>query len=309
MERVVWIFAGLALVWSWLTYPLAQSNFVHTETYASVLIVAIWILVQRVVGQVKAGAAAQAPREESVALSGAALACIAALLCCLLAPEAVERVGSPGSTVRLTGTQADLRFPLSAVMQVQLDFPNGRDLGIDAGIPRIVGDQMFSLQPHPAATIEARLADGAPLTITQPFGPRFLSPILLFPKTTTIAGLSLPADTFALPARERTVRAFFLGPTQLHDPRIARLNAGRTGLLLVMDDPHGNPVPRGIAFVPGGTPVLLDGVLMSASVASYPSVIIASLPAPLPMLIGTAAYLCCGVLILGRRRRLRMVLA
>ena len=64
--------------------------------------------------------------------------------------------------------------------------------------------------PRNVVYVEARDPRGNRLTITQPTGTVFLSPVLLMQHRQTIAGMDLPFDSFNVPAARRVVKAVSL---------------------------------------------------------------------------------------------------
>ena len=297
LKYLSWGLAGFALLWSLLPYVFAESTFVHTQTYAVVIVIVLFVMVRMVIMHLKAGTELIAPREETIALAGVSLASIAALLCCLLAPATIEITGSAGQTIALAEHAASLQFPIAAVapadlgdMHVQLQIGAGRTLSIGSHVPLLVGDSMFFLHAKTVATIKVRGAGGDTLTITQPAGSAFLSPMLVFPKMTSIAELTLPSDEFAIPARDHMVRAFLVTSALMRDPRIAKMSNGTPGVLFSVDDAGGKPLDHGIGFAADGLPEQLADVVLTPKLGYFPNVNIASVPQPLAVLIGIVAY-------------------
>lgn len=309
MKYFPWVLSGCALLWALLAYVLAQTAFIHTQTYAVVLVIVLFVMVRMVVMQLKAGTALIAPREETIALAGVSLASVAALLCCLLAPETVHLAGAPGKSIAIADHGVTVQFPLTASalndlnnLHVQLRVSAERTIDVGARMPSILGDMMLTLHPKAVATIETRGLGGNVLTMTQPTGDAFLSPILFFPKVTSIAGLKLPSDTFAVPARNRTVRAFLVTKSLMQDARVARMSKSQPGVLFSVDDANGKPVGHAIGFAADGLPQQLADLVLTPKIGLFPDVAVSSVPSPIPMLIGIVAYFFGGAVLWYRLR-------
>lgn len=309
MRNGGWLLGGLGALWALSAYPLANSPWLHTEKYAIVALLLLALLVRLVVLRLRAGAALDAPREETIAHAGVALALCAALLCCLLAPEPRLWEGMPTQSLDLGGEGLQALFPAGAValdapqtMRLGLSAAGDRRLTLEGQRPLLIRDRILSVEPHVVATIEARGMGGDRLTITQPLGSRFLSPMLTFPSTTEVAGLPLPTDLFAIPAHGRTVRAFLVTTALMRDSRIARMSGGRAGVLWAVEDRNGRSLVHGIGFAGDGSPTRLADVVLMPHLGLFPALRVASVPEPLPMIIGLTAYVMGGATLAYRRR-------
>ena len=84
------------------------------------------------------------------------------------------------------------------------------------------GSFMLRTLPRDVVYVEARDLHGSRLTVTQPQGAVFLSPVLLMQHRQTIAGMDLPFDSFNVPSAQRVVKAIMFTPAQaaalLHGP-------------------------------------------------------------------------------------------
>src|SRR5581483_2184922 len=127
--------------------------------------------------------------------------------------------------------------------------------------------------------VEARDLTGDRLTITQPAGSVFLSPVLLMQQTQTIAGLTLPFDSFALPAAHRVAKAVLFSAQQAATLRGLSGSAPAPAVLFAVDDESGRPLPHAIAIARDGASVVAGGLRFHATVLQYPAVHIAAAPA------------------------------
>jgi hypothetical protein len=125
--------------------------------------------------------------------------------------------------------------------------------------------------------VEARDLRGNRLTITQPTGSVFLSPVLLMQHRQTIAGMELPFDSFNVPAEQRVVKAVLFTAAQAamlpHNAEI-----GDPAVLFAVDDANDRLLPHAIALSSGGKSVRAGGLALRGRVAGYPAVDILSAP-------------------------------
>lgn len=192
---------------------------------------------------------------------GVAIVALATIASGLLGPDNQTIFAAPGQQVNL-GAAGDLAFPAS------IETPAVRGRAYRAA---------FALEPvpHTIVHVEASDARGGGLTITQPTGDAFLSPYLLMRATQTIGEMTLPFDSFAVPALHRQIKAVLFSPDDsAHMPSLA---PGWNVLFDVQDDRE-QQVPGGIGVIADGQRRLLGGVTLEASVAKYPGVIVMSVP-------------------------------
>ena len=131
-----------------------------------------------------------------------------------------------------------------------------------------------------------RAADpgGNRLTITQPTNGSFLSPVLSMQQTTTIGGLNVRYDTFAVPALRRTLKAVLFTADQAAGLGDQAPPSGTPAVLFAVADRSDHPVPGGIGIVASGSQKAIGGLRLGAEVGNYPAVSVASAPY-LPVLI------------------------
>jgi hypothetical protein len=211
----------------------------------------------------------------------------------LFAPDDRNVVGAPGQRVHDDDLGGTLVFPLTQ--------PE------DSGVQRVafLGGPLTTFVLHDVARdvvyVEARDAHGNHLTVTQPTGAVFLSPVLLMQQHQEISGLDLPYDSFAVPAAHRIVKAVLFTPAQ------AAMLRGMEGLavpavLFAVDDDNDRPLPHAIALCVGGQSVGVGGLWLHAAVLQYPAVEIAAIPSIAAVGVGTALMLGGFVAMFAARR-------
>jgi hypothetical protein len=126
--------------------------------------------------------------------------------------------------------------------------------------------------------VDAADARGGHLTITQPTNASFLSPVLLMQQQTVIDGMNVRFDSFSVPALSRNVKAVLFTEqqaAQLHtDPPII----GQPAVLFAVADNADHVVRGGIGLVAPGAQKQIGGLRLSATVLTYPALVVASAP-------------------------------
>lgn len=212
---------------------------------------------------------------------GAASAGVAGVTSGLLGPDNETIVGAPGQRARVEGLGA-LAFPLVSVESagdaaVTLE----RALRAPTAIgphPHDAGNFILRALPRDVAYVEAWDSRGNHLTVTQPTGATFLSPVLLMEHRQTIAGLNLPFDSFNLPAARRVVKAVLFTPAQAAMFSHGLAQPGEAAVLFAVDDENDRLLPHGIALSAGGRTVEVGGLHLRAMVTRYPAIEVASAP-------------------------------
>jgi hypothetical protein len=212
---------------------------------------------------------------------GTATVAIAGIASGLLGPDDQTIVGAPGQRVRVEGLGV-LAFPivaaqLSVTPSVLLERPLHAVMQIGER-PRDAGSFILRGLPRNVAYVEVRDTRGGRLTVTQPMGAAFLSPVLLMEHRQTIAGLDLPFDSFNVPAARRVVKAVLFTPAQAGMALQGRARAGQPAVLFAVDDENDRLLPHGIVLSDGGSAVRAGGLLLRATVATYPAVEVVSAP-------------------------------
>ncbi|MDE2573292.1 MAG: hypothetical protein KGM44_12335 [bacterium] len=266
--------------------------FYHTWQYALALVVAIGLTVFYALRE----------RRYRLAMVGVAVIGCAALYAGLTGADTETVARGPGQVVHAGGGTV-VHFPIADAAQVRAGSArlalSGRG-SLAPGGRSYTQSSVLIAQMRPAAYLDATDLRGRHLTITQPQGSAFLSPILLFPTRAKLRDRSYPIDLFALPALERTVQAFYFSPSDVAEVRRAELGDGEPALLVALTDARRNLVPGGIGFLPQGVLTRIDDVRLTASIGRYPVLVVAAAPWP-PLLIGGAVLAVLGVIV--RRRK------
>ncbi len=267
----------------------------HTWQYAALLVAGAAGVTSFVLGA-RRGEDGEVGKRLVLAMLGALVIVTAGLGSGLLGPdtETVER--APGTVAPLPDVGAAAFFPVASAAGIEagdahviLRRRNDSEIDLTLGERRIVGATILELAPQPAAYVEARDPGGRRLTITQPTNPSFLSPVLLFPQVVSIAGKSLPADSFATPAIGRQIKAFYFSKEAAAAAAQHGLRPGAS-LLFAVDDDGGRLEPGGIGFAQNGEEVALAGVRLRPSLGTYPALVISSVPFPPALWIGGGLF-------------------
>lgn len=240
--------------------------------------------------------AAFQPKKNLIALAGAAVIAIAGIASGLMGPDTHTVVGAPGATVRDDQIGAAFVFPLaqpgSDARALTVSLQNGPP-AIAIGSRRYAGGLVIWQTPRLAVWVSAADPAGNALTITQPSGATFLSPVLSMQQTTTIAGMQVQYDGFAVPAVRRVVKTVYFDPDQA-----ARLGPqapppGQAAILFAVADRADLPVAHGIGIVANGAQRVIGGLRLGARAASFPAIVVASAPY-LPALVVGAVLMLAG---------------
>ncbi|HET7814818.1 MAG TPA: hypothetical protein VFL13_10645 [Candidatus Baltobacteraceae bacterium] len=207
---------------------------------------------------------------QQLAVAGAGLIALAGIASGLMGPDTQTIVGAPGATIE-TADFGAIRFPLDA-----------------SGIPaRRYGMQaIFTAVPRDVVHVTASDAKGNHLTLTQPTGATFLSPVLLMQQTAQIAGRTLRTDEFSLPAVARSVKAVYFTPAQIADMHPPGIAPGSAAVLFDMTDSKERAVPHGLNLIASGTQGNVGGVVLRPDVEVFPAIEAASAPMLPLVLIG-----------------------
>ncbi len=222
----------------------------------------------------------------------------------LLAPDPQEVVGAPGSAVPEPDLGGSLLFaPLRSATPPQL-LRAGR-APVRIASQRYVGAFVLRDVMRTVVAVDAYDRSGARLTITQPTGTAFSSPVLLMQESQRIAGLGLelPFDEFAVPAAHRIVKVALFSAQQV---ALLRGIAGpsRAAVLFLVDDETDQPLPHGIRLAQSGETVAVAGLRLRAEVLRYPAVDVLSAPS-LPVLVFGFCIIAIGAALMLFRTLLR----
>lgn len=290
---------AIALVLAQDVYP--ATPLYHTWQYALALAIALAAFGAYANGA-RRGADGVAGRRLLVALAGAAIVTVAGLASGLLGPDTAQVIGTPGTVTPIPALGAAAFFGAADAATVAgggaavvLRRRNAPDVVVTPGAHRVLGVSLLYLTPRPAAYVDVYDDRGAHLTVTQPANASFLSPVLLFPQRQQIGELDVPFDTFAAPARSRTLRALYFTQHDLaaFDHRGAVLDASRPGLILTAADDRDKQL--GITLAPSEREVAIAGLRIRATVGTYPALSIAAAPPTWALVAGIVLFLAgCG---------------
>lgn len=195
----------------------------------------------------------------------------------LLGPDARTIVAAPGQAVRVDELGGSLVFPIgwdkNERAQIALRGPAG---STPVGARRYVGS--FLLQPllRHVVAVDVTDARGGHLTVTQPTGAAFLSPVLLMQQRQTIAGMSVPYDAFNVPAAHRVVKAVLFSADRA--AQLPGLHGARPAVLFDVENASEAEIPGGIGAAHSGERIMLGGIGLRPTIFSYPALRVVSVP-------------------------------
>jgi hypothetical protein len=283
-------------------YSAPQWTGFHSWQYSGALVLVAVPLVG-FIGSVRGGTAGPRAERVLVAVAGA-LGCIAAGIGSgLLGPDSETHARAPGTTLTLPDSGLAVTFPNvdaaalargDARVELRRGSSPAGDLG--PGGRRFSGATALELLPQAAAYVEARDKAGRHLTITQPTGSAFLSPVLMFTDKIPLAGKTYPSDQFAAPAARRQIRAVLFTAKDMPEgahgaPAPPGGKPKGDALLFAVADELGRGLPDGIGFAPLGKEIELGGVRLRATLGTYPALVTSSVPPIFVMWIGGLCFL------------------
>lgn len=222
---------------------------------------------------------------------GVGLLAVASIANGLLAPRNHTVIGAPGSEVRVAELAGSLEFPLAmrgarGSDAVALIHNNRAAQLLHDG--EYIGSSILRMRPRTVVFMRAYDARGATLTITQPNGSVFLSPVLMMQPRQRIGGLDLPYDSFAIPARHRLVKAVLFTPREAAAFDPTRADA-QDAILFAVDDDQDRPLPHAIRVAASASAIRVGGVTLRGDIFAYPAVEIISAPSMTAVIIGGIA--------------------
>ncbi len=244
----------------------------------NVALAALIVLVLRDALRLTRREAARAPWIGAIA-AGVTIVGVAAIASGLFAPDESSVVGAPGTRVPVADLHGDLAYPLATGDAVTVGVERaGRVVaGIPATHPSVVGTFVARQAARRVVAVNAQTLDGRALTVTQPTSSAFLSPVMLMQTQQTISGMTLPVDSFALPAMHRDVHVYLFTHAQAQGFRNFDAH-GRDAVLFAVDGGDGRPLRDGIAIARSGEPVVVGGVRLAADVVDYPAIVLVPIP-------------------------------
>lgn len=225
-----------------------------------------------------------------VVAAGACLVAFAGIASGLMAPDPQLVIGTPGTPVAVAGL-GTLVFPALRAQGPPSLERSGRIVPIDG--QRYVAAFVLRDVPRTVIGVDAYDRNGAHLTVTQPEGTVFSSPVLLMEQTQRISGLTLPFDSFSVPAAHRIVKAVLFSPAQV---ALMRGIGGppQAVVLFAVDDETDRPLPHAIGLAHSGETISLGGLRLRAVIATYPAMDVLSIPY-LPALVAGFAMIALGI--------------
>ncbi len=222
--------------------------------------------------------------------AGAAIAGLAGAASGLFAPDDRTFVGAPGQRIPVDALGV-LAFPLASsdapAGSVTLERPPHAPMELEEQRTD-TGNFILHTLPRSVIYVEARDLRGNRLTITQPAGSAFLSPVLLMEHRQKIAGIDLPYDSFNVPAAGRIVKAVMFTPAQAAMLLNGGAKIGEPAVLFAVDDENERPLPNAIGLSAGNRAVRVDALSLRATVQSYPAVEVVAAPNVLATAFGAA---------------------
>lgn len=223
--------------------------------------------------------------------AGTAIVALAGAASGLLGPDTTTVIGAPGASVANADLGGTLQFPVAANAHSETVVKLVRgSRGTDVGKRRYLANAVLWQEPRTVVYVEVRDKRGNRLTVTQPTGASFLSPVLLMQNATEVAGMHVSVDSFTVPAASRAVKAVLFTPSQAAQLHTSRPMDGYA-ILYAVSDASDRVIPGAIGVVPSGESMTRGGIAIRGAVASYPAIVVASAPYFPVVLIGIALCL------------------
>lgn len=265
----------------------------HTWQYAALMTIAI-IVLMTYAASARRGADGAAGRRIAVGIIGALTIAVGGLLSGLIGPDTITVGGSPGTVTPVPDLQAAVFFGSAdpetiarGDATVSLRQKGTDPIAVPTGGRLFLGTSILYLTARPAAYIVARDARGNRLTVTQPTNPTFLSPVLLFPQNQPLRDKSYPLDTFAVPGLQRIVRALYFSADDAQT--FNRLGSKQPALVLSVNDDSGKAI--GLTIAPSGREAAVGDLHVTATLGTFPQLIVASAPHPALLIIGLLIFI------------------
>lgn len=249
----------------------------HTGWFNVALVAAIIVMAAGIPKPLRALPSGRARAAVIAAAFFAAMTGFAAIASGLLGPDEHTVVAAPGETVRMDELGGALAFPLANAGAVQSAVALRRgDAATSIGARRIVGSFLLEPVSRPVVAIDAGDARGAHLTVTQPTGASFLSPVLLMQGRQSIDGMNVPYDSFDVPAVHRTVKIVLFSSDQT--AHLPGLDGSQPAVLFDVENANGAELHGGIGVAVSGRRVVLGGLSLRPTIFDYPAIRIVSVP-------------------------------
>ncbi len=253
-------------------YPGAS---VYHYGWYNALVIALFVLAAWQIRSLRKTHAAVLPALAAAAF-GAAIVVFAGAASGLMGPDTHVVIGAPGASVRDEDAGGSFVFPLKGD---QIALQRGRSAVTVGGAGRrYTGGFVLWEQPRTILEIEAADPRGNHLTITQPTNASFLSPVLLLQQRTNIDGMDVSFDSFSVPAVQRNVKAVLFTEQQAAQLHTDPPTIGQPAILFAVANTRDQVLAGGIGIAPPGVQKSLAGLRLTASVGTYPAVVVASAP-------------------------------
>ena len=262
--------AAAVIVLTGAEYAMPGKPAFHYGWYGALLVafaIWSWLAVRK----------AELPRAALLLAAGTSVVALAGSASGLLGPETTTIVGAPGASVADADLGGSFRFPLAASGETPVELQRGNRTTTVGSRPAFIANAVLWQDPRPVVYVEARDARGNHLTVTQPSNSSFLSPVLLMQGRTTVAGMDVAVDSFAVPAMRRTVKAVLFSPQQAAQLHAARPLSGNA-VLFAVSDAADRVVPGGIGIAASGETIALANLRLRAAVSTFPAIVVASVP-------------------------------
>ena len=293
------VFIALAVLLAALVEIVVPGRALYHQGWYNVALVALALLAVPAMRRTFSAHAGNAARIAiGAAVLGIAICALATVASGLFGPDERTIVGAPGQRVPDDDLGGTLVFPLAgtdaqSLQTVQLVRGSGPPVNVGPN-RRDVGSAIVDEVPRDVVAVTATDVRGGHLTITQPTGTAFLSPVLLMQQHQQIGEYDLPFDSFAVPAAHRLVKAVLFNPLQAATLR-AMQGIAVSAVLFAVDDENDRPLRNAIVLAPNRQTVTVAGIQLRPDVLSYPAVRIVSAPPALAVVAG--AILICGGLL------------
>jgi hypothetical protein len=277
----------------------------HAGWYNAAIVALVVLLIVQSRSIVRAIDVPQARIAALVSIAGVVVLGFAAVVNGLLAPDPQLVAGAPGAQVRVDDLGGTLAFPLAAKdgsLQGDVMLTRAGKGAVALGAWRDVGSFILRRRMRSVVYVEATDSRGAHLTVTQPSGVTFLSPVLLMEQRQAMGGMELPFDSFAIPAAHRIMKAVLFTPQQASQLRDFSGIPG-FAVLFAADDDTDRPIAGAIAVARDGQAITLGGVTVRPSVLGYPAIDVVSAPSLLAVIAGLTAAIAGSIAALVLTRR------
>lgn len=263
----------------------------HAGWFNALVAAFVVLLVLQARGVLRALGAPRARVAAGVAFAGVAAIGFATVASGLLAPDPQLVLGAPGQQVRVDDLGGTLVFPLAArdgTLQGDVALARPGHGSVALGAWHDAGTYVLQRRMRDVVYVEASDERGAHLTVTQPTGAAFLSPVLLMQQQQTMGEMQLPYDSFSVPAARRIVKAVLFTPQQA-----ARLRSfsGPPGsaVLFAVDDDVDRPIPGAIALARDDATIAVGGLRLHPVVLAYPAMWVVAVPSMIAIVLGLLA--------------------